>query len=89
MRAQPNAPHLAIVGIGINVNHAPEDFSEELRSRAIASLAIWIAATRETFAAKQAGTLSPTAGGPYKIGKFYPFTKPNLPNTNARANFWV
>jgi BirA family biotin operon repressor/biotin-[acetyl-CoA-carboxylase] ligase len=35
MRAQKNAPHLAIVGIGINVNHRPEDFSEELRTRAI------------------------------------------------------
>ena len=34
MRAQKNAPHLAIVGIGINVNHRPEDFSEELRARA-------------------------------------------------------
>jgi BirA family biotin operon repressor/biotin-[acetyl-CoA-carboxylase] ligase len=39
MRAQPNAPHLAIAGIGINVNHAPEDFSEQLRARAT-SLAI-------------------------------------------------
>jgi BirA family transcriptional regulator, biotin operon repressor / biotin---[acetyl-CoA-carboxylase] ligase len=39
MRAQNNAPHIAIVGIGINVNHQAEDFSEELRSRAI-SLAI-------------------------------------------------
>jgi len=39
MRAQKNAPHLAIVGIGVNVNHLPEDFSEELRDRAI-SLAI-------------------------------------------------
>lgn len=34
MRAQKNAPHLAIAGIGINANHAPEDFSEELRLRA-------------------------------------------------------
>jgi BirA family transcriptional regulator, biotin operon repressor / biotin---[acetyl-CoA-carboxylase] ligase len=34
MRAQENAPHLAIVGIGVNVNHAAADFSEELRSRA-------------------------------------------------------
>jgi BirA family biotin operon repressor/biotin-[acetyl-CoA-carboxylase] ligase len=34
MRAQKNAPHLAIAGIGINVNHAPEDFPEEIRSRA-------------------------------------------------------
>jgi BirA family biotin operon repressor/biotin-[acetyl-CoA-carboxylase] ligase len=39
MRAQKSAPHIAIVGIGVNVNHGPEDFSEELRARAI-SLAI-------------------------------------------------
>jgi len=39
MRAQKNAPHIAIVGIGVNVNHAPQDFSGDLRSRAI-SLAI-------------------------------------------------
>jgi BirA family biotin operon repressor/biotin-[acetyl-CoA-carboxylase] ligase len=45
MRAQKNAPHIAIVGIGVNVNHGPEDFSEELRGRAI-SLAI--ALGRET-----------------------------------------
>jgi BirA family transcriptional regulator, biotin operon repressor / biotin---[acetyl-CoA-carboxylase] ligase len=35
MRAQKNAPHIAIVGIGVNVNHGLEDFSEELRARAI------------------------------------------------------
>ena len=35
MRAQKNAPHIAIVGIGVKVNHRPEDFSEELRARAI------------------------------------------------------
>jgi BirA family biotin operon repressor/biotin-[acetyl-CoA-carboxylase] ligase len=35
MRAQANARHVAIAGIGINVNHAREDFSEELRDRAI------------------------------------------------------
>jgi BirA family biotin operon repressor/biotin-[acetyl-CoA-carboxylase] ligase len=34
MRAQQNAPHIAIAGIGINVNHAPEDFPGELRERA-------------------------------------------------------
>jgi BirA family transcriptional regulator, biotin operon repressor / biotin---[acetyl-CoA-carboxylase] ligase len=34
MRAQKNAPHLAIVGIGINVNHQPQDFSPPLRERA-------------------------------------------------------
>ena len=35
MRAKKNAPHIAIIGIGVNVNHQPEDFSEELRPRAI------------------------------------------------------
>ena len=39
MRAQKNAPHIAIAGIGVNVNHRAEDFSEELRTCAI-SLAI-------------------------------------------------
>jgi len=35
MRAQQKAPHLAIVGIGINVNHSVEDFPPELQNRAI------------------------------------------------------
>ena len=35
MRAQQKAPHLAIVGIGINVNHSIEDFPPELQNRAI------------------------------------------------------
>jgi BirA family biotin operon repressor/biotin-[acetyl-CoA-carboxylase] ligase len=35
MRAQEKAPHLAIAGIGINVNQTLEDFSEELRPRAV------------------------------------------------------
>ncbi len=35
MRAQRNAPHIAIIGIGVNLNHQPEDFSEELRPRAV------------------------------------------------------
>jgi BirA family biotin operon repressor/biotin-[acetyl-CoA-carboxylase] ligase len=35
MRAQKNAPHIAIAGIGVNVNHHAEDFSEELRARAV------------------------------------------------------
>jgi BirA family biotin operon repressor/biotin-[acetyl-CoA-carboxylase] ligase len=35
MRAQKNAPHFAIAGIGINVNQRPGDFSEELQRRAI------------------------------------------------------
>jgi len=39
MRAQPNTPHVAICGIGINMNHRPEDFSEGLCAGA-ASLAM-------------------------------------------------
>jgi BirA family biotin operon repressor/biotin-[acetyl-CoA-carboxylase] ligase len=39
MRAQKKASHLAVVGIGINVNQSLEDFPPELQSRAI-SLAI-------------------------------------------------
>ena len=35
MRAQKNAPHFAILGIGLNVNHSAEDFPDELRARAI------------------------------------------------------
>lgn len=39
LRAVPDQPHVAILGIGINVNHRTEDFPEELRARA-ASLAM-------------------------------------------------
>ena len=39
MRAQPQVDHLAILGIGLNVNQAPEDFPQELRDQAT-SLAI-------------------------------------------------
>ena len=35
MRAQNNAPHLAVVGIGINVNQCRDDFPVELQDRAI------------------------------------------------------
>jgi len=35
MRAQTGAPHLAITGIGLNVNQQPCDFSEQLRERAV------------------------------------------------------
>lgn len=35
MRAQKQANHIAILGIGINVNHSGKDFSVELRPRAI------------------------------------------------------
>ena len=39
MRAQKNAPHVAVVGIGINMNQCRDDFAAELQDKAI-SLAI-------------------------------------------------
>lgn len=58
MRAQKNAPHLAVVGIGVNVNHAAKDFSETLRSRA-ASLSMLLdrQLDRERFALALLGEL--------------------------------
>lgn len=51
MRAQGRAPHVAIAGIGINVNQAPGDFSEELRSRAVSlAMALNRKVDRESFA---------------------------------------
>jgi len=39
MRAQAGAAHVAVLGVGLNVNHTSSDFSEQLRERAT-SLAI-------------------------------------------------
>jgi BirA family transcriptional regulator, biotin operon repressor / biotin---[acetyl-CoA-carboxylase] ligase len=51
MRAQRNAPYIAIIGIGVNVNHQPQDFPEELRSRAISlAMALDRAVDRRQFA---------------------------------------
>src|SRR6478672_12240642 len=51
MRAQDKAPHLAIVGIGINVNQSLEDFPPELQSRAISlSMALQRPVDRQKFA---------------------------------------
>jgi len=52
MRAQENAPHLAVVGIGINVNQSLEDFPPELRNRAISlAMALQRRVDRQNFAA--------------------------------------
>jgi BirA family transcriptional regulator, biotin operon repressor / biotin---[acetyl-CoA-carboxylase] ligase len=51
MRAQEKAPHLAIVGIGINVNQSAEDFPRELQSRAISlAMALQQPVDRQKFA---------------------------------------
>src|SRR5438874_3731193 len=51
MRAQQKAPHLAIVGIGINVNHSVEDFPPELQNRAISlAMALHRPVDRQNFA---------------------------------------
>jgi BirA family transcriptional regulator, biotin operon repressor / biotin---[acetyl-CoA-carboxylase] ligase len=52
MRAQKNAPHIAIVGVGVNVNHHAEDFSEDVRGRAISlAMALEKEVDRHRFAA--------------------------------------
>ena len=52
MRAQDKARHLAIVGIGINVNQCRNDFPVELRDRAISlAMALGRQVDRQSFAA--------------------------------------
>ena len=52
MRAQENAPHLAVVGIGINVNQCREDFPADLQDRAISlAIALGRQVDRQHFAA--------------------------------------
>jgi BirA family biotin operon repressor/biotin-[acetyl-CoA-carboxylase] ligase len=51
MRAQEKAPHLAVVGIGINVNQSLQDFPPELRNRAISlAMALHQPVDRQKFA---------------------------------------
>jgi BirA family transcriptional regulator, biotin operon repressor / biotin---[acetyl-CoA-carboxylase] ligase len=51
MRAQKNAPHLAVVGIGINVNQLRDDFPAELQDKAISlAMALGRQVERQNFA---------------------------------------
>jgi BirA family biotin operon repressor/biotin-[acetyl-CoA-carboxylase] ligase len=51
MRAQEKAQHLAVAGIGINVNQALEDFTRELQSQAISlAMALGRQVDRQKFA---------------------------------------
>ncbi len=51
MRAQENAPHLAVVGIGINVNQFRDNFPVELQDRAISlAMALGRQVDRQKFA---------------------------------------
>jgi BirA family transcriptional regulator, biotin operon repressor / biotin---[acetyl-CoA-carboxylase] ligase len=51
MRAQKNAPHLAIAGIGVNLNQSREDFPKELQSKAISlAMALGKQVNRRKFA---------------------------------------
>src|SRR5207253_7277646 len=61
MRAQEGAQHLAIVGVGINVNQSAQDFPSELQGRAI-SLAIALGRhiDRQKFAATVLRSLDQT-----------------------------
>ena len=54
MRAQKNSAHIAIVGIGLNVNQRAKDFSDELRPRAISlAMALDRSATRRIYRGEQ------------------------------------
>jgi len=51
MRAQEKAPHLAVVGIGVNVNQSRDDFPAELQDRAISlAMALGRQVDRQNFA---------------------------------------
>jgi BirA family biotin operon repressor/biotin-[acetyl-CoA-carboxylase] ligase len=51
MRAQEKAAHLAIAGIGVNVNQSQKDFPKELQSRAISlAMALGKQIDRQSFA---------------------------------------
>jgi BirA family transcriptional regulator, biotin operon repressor / biotin---[acetyl-CoA-carboxylase] ligase len=51
MRAQDKAPHMAVVGIGINVNQCHDDFPAELQDRAISlAMALGRQVDRQNFA---------------------------------------
>ena len=51
MRAQEKAAHLAIAGIGVNMNQSREDFPKELQSRAISlAMALGKQIGRQSFA---------------------------------------
>ena len=51
MRAQNNAPHLAVIGIGINVNQCRDDFPATLQDRAISlAMALGRQVERQNFA---------------------------------------
>jgi BirA family transcriptional regulator, biotin operon repressor / biotin---[acetyl-CoA-carboxylase] ligase len=51
MRAQEKAAHLAIAGIGVNVNQSRKDFPKELQSRAISlAMALGKQVDRQSFA---------------------------------------
>jgi BirA family transcriptional regulator, biotin operon repressor / biotin---[acetyl-CoA-carboxylase] ligase len=51
MRAQNKAPHLAVVGVGINVNQSRADFPAELQDKAISlAMALGRQVDRQDFA---------------------------------------
>ena len=69
MRAQENAPHLAVVGIGINVNQSGEDFPQELQDTAISlAMALGRKVERQNFAVALLRNLDATYGEKFAKG---------------------
>ena len=71
MRAQEKAPHLAVVGIGINVTQSVEDFPPELQDRAISLvMALHRPVDRQRFAVALLQNLDRTYRGRFVSADF-------------------
>ena len=90
MRAQNNAPHLAVVGIGINVNQCRDDFPTELQDRAISlAMALSRQVDRQNFAVALLRTLDLTYREKFSkaVGAFNPSPAPTTIRDKRVAKF--
>jgi BirA family biotin operon repressor/biotin-[acetyl-CoA-carboxylase] ligase len=85
MRAQENAPHLAVVGIGINVNQSRDDFPVELQNRAISlAMALGRQVDRQKFAVAILRTLDLTYREKFSSGVAAPKSSPVAATTRDK-----
>lgn len=90
MRAQNNAPHLAVVGIGINVNQCRDDFPTELQDRAISlAMALSRQVERQNFAVALLRNLDLTYREKFSkaVGAFNPSPAPTTIRDKRVAKF--
>jgi BirA family biotin operon repressor/biotin-[acetyl-CoA-carboxylase] ligase len=90
MRAQNNAPHLAVVGIGINVNQCRDDFPTELQDRVISlAMALSRQVERQNFAIALLRNLDLTYREKFSkaVGAFNPSPAPTTIRDKRVAKF--